>query len=708
MSIDAAQPPVPSPAPNAVLVDGQPVVAGGAAQYASLPLVLQYWNIAWRRRYLILAILASALVAGFIATWLATQKVTASARIEIAREQANVTNVQGLNNERAAPDMEFYSTQYSLLGARTLAERVVRQLNLARNDAFFAAHGATPDDATGIGGAVRGGVATAAMEKRRTLAADLLLDNIEISPIRGSALVDVRYTSASPDLAARISNSWIEQFIQQSMDRRFASTAEARRFLETRLEDLRTRLDRSERDLVNYAANRNIVRLGAAESDGQTRVTQTLASADVQALNAELASATAARVAAEGRRNATRSRRVSEGSINSIAINGLRQRRAEVASDLAKMLVQFEPGYEPAVALRRQVESLDAAIAREESRALSVSDADFDAALSRENGLRARVNQLLGALSQEDRNSIQYNILQREADTNRQLYDGLLQRYKEIGVTGVGVNNIAVVDPAILPVKPSSPRLFLNLALALLAGLGIAAVVTIVLENLDEGVRDPSVVNRSLNVPLLGAIPVSEEEDVRALLSDPKSIISEAYMTVRSNLGFSTDHGVPKTLMITSTSEAEGKSTTSIALAAVLGRSGKQVVLIDCDMRKPALNRYLTLQSGQGLSNYLAGEDVADAIVFASPLPNVAILGAGPIPPSASELLSGDRLKTLIEHLRTRFDHVVIDSPPMLGLAEAALISRTVEGVVYVIETNRMPVRGISSALNRLREARAR
>ncbi|MEQ1509325.1 MAG: polysaccharide biosynthesis tyrosine autokinase [Sphingopyxis sp.] len=699
---------------NAMVNDAQNNDQQGEANVLSirqtaLPLVLQYWNIAWRRRYLILIVMAVALAAGFFATLLATEKFTSTTRIEISREQQNAVNVNLQENNSPGLDLEFYSTQYSLLKARSLAELVVRRLNLANNDAFFAAHGVENSNVGGVAGQIRGGRSSQVLERRRAQAIGWLLSNIQISPIRGSALVDVSYDSASPVISAQIANAWVDQYIRQTMDRRFASTSEARNFLETRLQDLRDRLDRSETDLVNYAAANNIVQLGSTgNAEGGARAGQTLAAADVQALNSELAIATAARVAAEGRRNATHSQRISEGALTSAAINGLRQRRAEVASELARMLVQFEPQYEPAIALRRQVESLDGAIAREESRALSVNDADYEAAVQRERGLRVRVNQLLGALGRQDRSSIHFNILQREADTNRQLYDGLLQRYKEIGATGVGVNNISIVDPAIVPVGPSSPRLLLNMALALLVGAALAGLLAIILENLDEGIRDPATINQALNVPLLGAIPKSVDEDAKALLGDPKSIISEAYMTVRSNLGFSTDHGVPKTLMVTSTSEAEGKTITSIALAAMLGRSGKRVVLIDGDMRKPALSIALGVTVDHGLSNYLAGEDVLDKIVVECALPNVAFMAAGPLPPSAAELLSGDMLGALVENLRGRYDHVMIDCPPMLGLADSALISRVVEGVVYVVQSNHMSVRNIRAALDRLREARTK
>jgi uncharacterized protein involved in exopolysaccharide biosynthesis len=253
------------------------------------------------------------------------------------------------------------------------------------------------------------------------------------------------------------------------MDRRFASTADARKFLEGRLADLRARLETSERDLVTYANRKGIVALGKSESsDGKSQVERTLVSSNLESLNSSLARATADRIAAE-----SKSRQPSGGAnseaLNNIAIGQLRQKRAEIASEYAKIMVQFEPGYPEAKALGEQLAVLDTSIMREEARVLRSRSVEYREAVQRES------------------DSIQYNIFQREADTNRELYDGLLQRYKEIGVAGIGSNNIAIVDPAEVPRNRSAPSLALNMALALLSGLALAAAATFGLEQIDEG-----------------------------------------------------------------------------------------------------------------------------------------------------------------------------------------------------------------------------
>lgn len=669
------------------------------------PPLLQYWQIVLRWKWVILGIIAAAFTIGLIVTLLSSPQYSATARIEISREQKKFTNVEGVDSPISDRDLEFYQTQYSLLQARSLAERVARTLRLGSNDAFFAAHGVDLSGSLFTGGTAQKGAAETA--RREKTAVDLLLDHIAVSPVRGSSLVDIRYTSGSPAISAQIANAWTQQFVAQSIDRRFASTTDARQFLEGRLADLRVKLETSERDLVNYAAQKGIVALGRTkDADGRTNVDRTLVSSDLEALNAALATATAERIAAESRAR-QQNGGANADALNNSTINNLRQKRTDIAAEYAKLLVRFEPDYPSAKELAQQLRTIDASIAREESRVLNSRSSDYQAAVLREGELRRRVDQLKSGLSRQQQDSIQYNIYQREADTNRQLYDGLLQRYKEIGVAGVGANNIAIVDPARVPDSASSPNFLINLALALVAGVGLAAIATFALNQVDEGLRDPNQVGRILQVPLLGSVPTSEGGDTLTELQDTKSALSEAYLSIRSNLAFSTDHGIPRALMVTSTRASEGKSTTSFALAMVLGRTGKRVLLVDADMRSPSMHSFAGLPNVTGLSNYLAGADDWHQTLLETPSRGVTLMPSGPTPPSAAELLSSDRIIALIRQASEQFDHVVIDSPPILGLADAPLLTRAVEGIVFVVEADGVPIRGIKTSLARLQAVHA-
>ena len=273
----------------------------GPAQPAAMPILVQYWQVFLRWKWVIAGILAAALAIALIVTLLTTPVYTATARVDISREQKNVTSVEGLESREAFRDDEFYQTQYSLLEARSLAERVVRARNLASNDAFFEAHGVSQDG--GLFGDDRGRTLGAEERRQREqLAIGLLLQNVTIRPIPRSRLVDVRYTSASPTMSAEIANAWVEQFIAGSLDRRFASTADARRFLEGRLAELGQRLEASERAVVRYAREHDIVSLGRVTGpDGRVESDRTLVGNDLEALNAALTQATADRIAWESR-----------------------------------------------------------------------------------------------------------------------------------------------------------------------------------------------------------------------------------------------------------------------------------------------------------------------------------------------------------------------------------------------------------------------
>jgi capsular exopolysaccharide synthesis family protein len=390
-------------------------------------------------------------------------------------------------------------------------------------------------------------------------------------------------------------------------------------------------------------------------------------------------------------------------------ISTLRSRRAELDAERARLLTQFEPQYPPVQALANQISELDRSISREEGRVGSTLQATYQAAMVRENALRSRVETLQSDLLNLRGRTIQYNIYQREVDTNRQLYDALLQRYKEIGVAGgVGVNNISVVDPATVPERPSSPKLLLNMLLALIMGGTFGVGLAFAFEQVDEAISDPTDVEPALGLPMLGTIPKASSEPAEAELEDPKSPMVEAYLSMQTSLAFTTDHGIPRTLTVTSTRPGEGKTMTSYALARSLGRTGRSVIIVDADMRSPSLHHIFGVNNKQGLSNYLAGAtDLSDMIHGGLP-DQIALMTAGPSPPNAAELLIGDRIGNLIRELSERFDHVILDVPPVMGLADTPLVASQVEGVIFVVESHATRMSMARVAVGRLKDAQAR
>ena len=666
------------------------------------PLVREYLDLLLRWRFLILGVTLAFALGGVVVTFLMTPRFTASTTLEISRESSKITDIQGVERDASVADQEFYQTQYGLLRSASLAQRVAVALRLPDDPKFFALfreRSSRPAFALSNGQYSADGHA----ERVRT-AGDLLLKNLTVAPTRLSRLVDVRFSSPDRSFSAKVANAWAANFIQVSLERRYQATAYARRFLESRLNQLRTKLETSERQLVSYAASEGIVNLpGGTTADGSRQPERSIAADNLTSLNDALAKATAERIDAEARFRQAGGDGANGGALANVAINNLRQRRAELAAEYQRLLVQFQPDYPNARAIQAQIAQLDKSITREENRVTTSVAADYRAAAARENALRTQVAALKGDILDLRRRSIQYNIYLREADTNRQLYDALLQRYKEIGVAGgIGVNNISVVDPAEAPEKPSSPRLLLNLTIALFAGLVAGIAAAFLLDQVDEAVADPSDIGRRLGLPLLGTIPRTTTEDPLDSLFDRKSEVSDAYLAVQANLELATDHGVPRSMAITSTRPREGKSTSSLALALTLARTNRRVILIDGDMRSPSLNIYAEVDNNRGLSNYLSGLEDVEGLIHAR-LPNgFDIMTAGPAPLNAAELLSSDRLARLIGELLQRYDHVIIDAPPVLGLADSLLISSRVDRVIYVVEARNSSVGLVRSALGRL------
>lgn len=698
-----------------------PVAAGEIVPATSVParapagpvipgmsFIEQYVQVALRRRWLILGITAVALLLGVVATLLMTPQYTATAKIEIQRSSAQVTEFEGVERDQAGvTDQEFYQTQYGLLQSRTLAERVANQLNLVNRPLLFETYGVQPEGPAfqEVGGRYPAdGFAT-----RQRLAGQILLQHVSIDPTRLSRLVDIKVTSPNPDFSAQVANAWAQNFIQTNLDRKVQATSYGREQLQRQLGEYKQRLDESQRQLVDYASREQIINLPAqATGDGSQTQERSIVADDLAALNTALVEATADRIQAQARAQSGGRAGASTEALTNPAINEMRQRRALLESEYQQLLQRFEPGYPAAQALRAQIDQLDRSIRTEEGRVGQSVDAEYRAAVQREQALQSRVNGLKGDYLDLRRRLIQYNIFQQEVDTNRALYDGLLQRFKEIGIAGgVGVNNVSIVDPADVPQGPSSPSLILNVLLSILLGLGLGVIAALIMEQLNEAITDPGEVERRLGLPLLGVVPTTAGEEPRVALLDRKSELVEGYLSVQTNLSFTTEHGVPRSVAVTSTRPAEGKSTTALALAAMLARSQKKVILVDGDMRSPSVHQLGGVSHDRGLSNFLTGEDAIETLIFHMDDFGFDAMSAGPIPPNAAELLTGTRLSLLISRLLETYDHVIVDSPPVLGLADAPLIASKVEGLVYAVESHRMRSSVVRSAIGRLVSANA-
>ena len=643
------------------------------------------WHIVLKRWWILAGSLALMLVLGVVVTLLSTPIYRASATLQIDREAAQVVDMEGvLPAENLYSAQEFYQTQYGLLKSRSLAQRVVASLGLADDPLFVEENRRTP-----AGQAKAGGRKPAETADLRRRAVDQFLDNLKVTPSVNSRLVTISYDSPDPALAQAVVNSITETFIASNLERRFEASSYARKFLEERIEQLRERLEQSERELVAYAADAQIINIQSANAnnDASSNRGRSLISASLETLNASLAKAQTDRIAAEER---WRAAQASSGLglsevLASPTIQRLRQQRAEAVAKRQELLERFQPEYPSVKQAAAQIAELDRQLAAEAQDVRRSLRGQYESAAAAEQALRAEIGRLKGEAIDLDQRSIRYNILQRELDTNRTLYDGLLQRYREIGIAGgVGTNNVSVVDRAEQPVKPVAPRPLINLALAGLLGLMVGAGVVFILEFLDESLKTPIDIENKLGLPLLGSIPLLPTAAALAQAErDPRSGFSEAYHSVRSALQFARAGGAPRTLLVTSAQPGEGKSTSALAIARAFARMGKTVLLIDGDLRNPSMHRMLGATNRIGFSSVLTGTSLAEA-VQPTDQTHLSLLSSGPRPSSPADLLSSPALHNFLDRVSQSVDLVVIDGPPVMGLADATILGNAVEAVLFI------------------------
>ena len=654
--------------------------------------VAEYWRLAVKYRLVIISCFVAAMIIGVAATLLMTPIYTSSVTLQIDREAARVLNVDEVQpREGATQGEEFFQTQYGLLRSRSLAERVVDSLGLATSDAFLRQMNEEVPE--------REGTAAEHAAERRRAVLEVMDRNLGVAPVRGSRLVQVSFKSPDPQLSARIVNAYAENFIQSNLDRKYESSSYARQFLEERIAQTKARLEETERALVAYAADQQIINVRESNSpDGESL---SLAGMNLSALNSSLADARAARVAAEEKwRQASSANLMTLPEVlQNPAIQRLAEERARLQGEYEERLNLFQPDYPEMRQRKARIDELNAQIQALASGIRNSLRGQYAVALNEERSLTAQVERLKGDVLDFRGRSVQYNILQRELDTSRALYDGLLQRYKEVGVTGgVTANNISIIDQAIPADKPSEPRILVNLILAALLGLGAGVLVALCMEALDETLASPEDVETKLRLPVLAVIPLlGRGQTPNEAFKDVRSSFSEAYYSLRTALQFSTPNGTPATILVTSSRPAEGKSTTAYATAIGLGRLGRRVLLIDGDLRNPSMHRIVGTENDAGMSNLLSGNGDLRSLAKPTDAANLDFIPCGPLPPSPAELWGGDGLARLLAQASQIYEHVIIDGPPVLGFADAPLLSSTVEGTVFVLEakgTRRAQARG--------------
>lgn len=650
---------------------------------------------------LIGAIIVIAIGVAMVMTMLETPRYTAATSVQINDQADQVIGEQDSNQQESASwDTDrFLQTQIEVFRSRGLALRVGQKLKLWDNKRFFAAHESEPP-APGT-----------PENMQREVVLGMLMGNMSIDLPRETRIARITYNSTDPVISAQVANAFASEFIQANLQRKFDSSAYARSFVADQLAEAKTRLEESERALNGYARQAGLIRTREGVSDdgksagGGTSVT----TSSLIQLNAATNEARAERIAAEGRWKAINSAPLlsTKEVLANPTVAALMSQRADLQAQLKQERAKHLDDYPSVVQLRARVNEINSQLQTIAAGVKQSIRGDYDAALSAEQQLQQQVERLKGETLTEQDQSVQYNLLAREADTNRTIFDGLLQRYKELNAAaGISASNISIIDVAEAPLGPSSPDLFRNIFIALIIGVLLAAAIVFLKEQFDDSVRVPEDVEQKLHLPLLGVIPKAGGEDPEIALADPKSPVSEAYNSLRGSLLYSTTSGLPQVMLVTSAQPSEGKTTTSWAIAMGFARMGKRVVLIDADLRRPSLHRRIDFANKTGMSSLLTSADPVETVLQPSQLANLSLIPSGPIPPSPTELLSSNRMQAVLDELAEKFDVVVVDSPPILGLADAPLMSALVDGVVFVVESDRGRRGTMKAAMRRLRAMR--
>jgi len=686
-------------------------------------------RIVLKHKWILLTVILLACAAAVIRSFLATPLYRSSVILQIERTAPRVVS---FNNDadadpRGNDETTALKTQIELLKSRSLAERVIDELHLDQSKPAPAAADMEPEapvtaanptgepgDGTEVGFVDRlvSGYSkffNPTTKNEEVLGRDKVvtsfLESLTVEPVRSSRLIKLHIENNSPELAARIANTTVQAYIAMGLERRMQASSYAKNFLEDQIKQIKARLEESERNLNRYAQDKQILTLDektSVISQTYTDYAAALSRAEQDRIKAEAS-------LAEIKRNPEGVTAVVENR----TVQTYKDQRAKLQIEYQQNLRIYKPDFPKMLQVKAQIDEAELQIKSEIGTIAAAMQSQYDSALKQEAMIREKLGETRKQVLNTQDSSIDLNLLKREVDTNRQLYDGLLQRLKQLGVSGdVATNNISVVDAAEPSLFPYKPNLLRNLAIGLAAGLFLGLCIVFVLEFMDDSIKFPDEVERLLGLPLMGIIPKvnrkrGETKSVALdVHDDPRSTIAEAYRSVRTALQFSTPEGAPKRLVVTSTNRNEGKSTTALALAINFAQMGSRVLLIDADMRNPSVHNLLGMSNDFGLSNLLSSEGRGERMILPTTVPNLSVLTAGPVPPNPVDLLMGPKLLLLLNVTASLgIDYVIVDAPPLLGIADSIVLGNQLQNILFVVQASTTRKSNIKNALRRLRLA---
>jgi succinoglycan biosynthesis transport protein ExoP len=693
----------------------------------------QYWRTIREHLWLVVGVPLALVSIVAVRDLMATPLYTAQATILIKNKAPQVYDYATLDSSSSSPAGSTAAwdinskTEYLLLNARSLAAKVIATEALDVDPAFSGNHGPSRprkvsylDDPAIAGDSVEPPVPSWLVDR--------YLTDLKVVPTEETELVTIGFTSSNPDLSARIVNSHIREFIHQGIELNTQASEEAGRFLEKKLAGLKQQVERSELALNDYRREKGIIPGLISVNGNQDVVLDRLNKLSDQLQVAHL----------ENINLETKIELINQGHaaalpavIESKMVQSLKENLDGLLAQYAAMSSQYKPDYPPMAQLLAKITRNRNALEQETDDVVASVKSLYAASLRNEEALSDELKrQKEFALGLNDA-AVKYMILEREADTNRELYNAVLKRMKDVEVEAdLHASNVSIVDPATVPLIPSSPQkvrdLIATMLLGLMAGLGL----TFLLEHHDDTFRSGEDLESYLMVPQLGMIPdfsrltgvVYGTNPMRApelvesssgrrngalLPYGYQSPLGEAYRMLRTALLLSRAGAPPKTTLITSAEPSEGKTTVSVNLAVALASSGKRVLLIDADLRRPNCHDLLGAENHFGLTEVLSGMGEFDDLIRPTGFSNLFLLSSGEIPPNPSELLGSDKMREVLSLLGERYDHLLVDSPPVIAVTDAVVLSTLVDGVVLVTN-KRTPRQQVKAALSRLRYSRTK
>lgn len=697
-----------------------------------------WWRMVMRYKWW----LASFTIAGFLValfmSFARTPMYQASTTVQVDKRAASV--VRFAREGDGMPELDDssgMSTQLELLRSRVLAERVIDRLNLDRagfrdDDSQTSASSDLDVGGEDTAGALQENgvhfiqrakifwlswrdrlgrnwnkVREPSIADRSELNSEQMVgafrSAVRSGQVGDSRMIRISVDNPDPKLAARIANETADSFISLNLERRLGASSYAKAFLDEQIDLTKSKLEESERILNNYAREHNILTL----------------SEDANPLNAVYGEYSSALVRArEDRIKWEADYQAIQQSPNSAAevlanaaILSYKAQRSTLDADYQRNSKIYKDNYPIMLQLKAQMQDLDARIQGEINRIVNSIKSQMIAARQREEKIQIQLDKSRDEIRASRDKEVEYNLLKREVDTNRELYDGLLAQFKEVGVAGgVETNNIQIVDRANAPLFPYKPRLSVNSLAGLLGGLILGVLLMLLRESLDDSIKSIEDFEKNFHLPLLGTIPKVKRLGANKSLAfltykDPRGHLAEAYRSLRTALQFSGQGGAPMRLVVASTTNQEGKSTTALALAINFAQLGGKVALIDADMRNPMIHQFFGFDNNTGLSNYLSGQDAKGTSITSrtADVGNLTVITAGSIPQNPVELLSGPRFIELLETLSNAgYKHIIIDGPPVLGLADAIVLGSNAT-MLYVAQAHATRIGHVKAALQRLR-----